>query len=111
LLNKTIEQNQKAEIPITEGLNRIEISIQNEIAGVSIFYWTSFVDGKESSENTIGPQKYRTTELEPKNVNKDETIRNDRKTIVLNTGDADRITISVEKGKVNIQAKPSKRRM
>lgn len=110
-IDKTIEQNQEIEIVIDSKLDRIDINFQNVIDKESVVYWTSFIGDKERSENEIGPKKYRTVTLSPKIDNENEAIRLDKKKIVLNTGDADKIIIRVEKGKVNIHAKPPNKRM
>lgn len=108
-INRTIGQNEELEIPINDKLQRVEINFQNVIDKESIAFWTSFQDGVENPENKIGPQKYRTIQLSPQINNEDEKIRLEKKTIVLNTNNADKIIIRVEQGKVNILVKPPKK--
>lgn len=110
-INKTIEQNEELEIPLNNNLQRVEINFQNVVDKESIAFWTSFQNGVENPENKIGPKKYRTIKLSPQINNEDEKIKLDKKTIVLNTDNADKIIIRVEQGKVNIQIKSPKKRM
>ena len=105
---QTLSSPEQLEILVGE-LSRITVSLQNNVAEETVVYWSSFYNGKEKPENEIGPKKYRTVTLAPKLVSSDETVRLDRKEVILNTNNADKIVIHVEKGKIHIQVKPSKK--
>lgn len=110
-IDKTISQNEKIEIQSNAERTRIVINFQNAVGIESEAYWTAYVGDTEKPESEIGPKKFRTITLAPKSKNNDEPIRLDKKEVVLNTNNADKIVIHVEKGTINIQVKPSKKRM
>lgn len=109
-IDKTISENEKIEINTNENLSRIIINLQNVVDAESEVYWTAYSGKLEKPENEIGPKKYRTITLAPQKKGS-ESVRLDKKEIVLDTNNTDKIVIQVEKGEVNIQIKPSKKRM
>jgi len=110
-VDKTLKRGQELTVLLDTGIDRITIILQNIIDSESVVYRTMFVDGKEKPENEIGPKKYRTVTLSPHIKDESEPIRLDKKELVLNTGGADKILIRIEKGEVNIQIKPNKKRI
>lgn len=109
-LVKTLDEGNELSIPVTKD-GRINISMQNLLDEKSVVYWTQYVGENERPENEIGPRKYRTVTLSPKIDDENEPIRRDRKEIVLNTGNADRVVIKVEKGKVEISVHKEKKKI
>ena len=109
-LVKTLDEGNELSIPVTKD-GRINISMQNLLDKESVVYWTEYVGENERPENEIGPRKYRTVTLSPKIDDENEPIRRDRKEIVLNTGNADRVVIKVEKGKVEISVHKEKKKI
>ena len=107
-IDKTISQNEKIEIQPDTGISRIIINFQNKAGIESEAFWTVYAGDKEKPESEIGPKKFRLVTLAPKAENINDPIRLDKKELVLNTNNADKIVIRVEKGTINIQVKPSK---
>jgi len=109
-LVEPLDEGNELSIPVTRD-GRINIAMQNLLDKESVVYWTQYVGENERPENEIGPRKYRTVTLSPKIDDENEPIRRDRKEIVLNTGNADRVVVKVEKGKVEITVHKEKKKM
>ena len=100
---KALEEGNELSIPTDHGkIDRISISFKNVLDKESMVYWTKYKGDNEMPENEIGPRKYRTITLTPKITDENETIRLDKKKIVLDTNKADKIIVKVEKGKVEV---------
>lgn len=110
-LDKIFKEGQEIEVLLSSEIDRVDIILQNVTDAESVVYRTMFVGDQEMPENEIGPKKYRTVTLAPKIDNENEPVRRDKKELVLNIGDTDKLILRVEKGEVNIQVKPNKKRM
>ncbi len=92
-------------------IKRVVISLNNILDKESIVYRSAYYKGKERSENEIGPKSIRTYKLDPQITDESVKIRNDRKTIVLNTSKLNEIYLKVDKGKVEIEITEEKKKM
>jgi len=92
-------------------IKRVVICVDNLLDKESIFYRSAYFKGKERPENEIGPKSIRTYILDPQITDENVKIRNDRKTIVLNTTKMNEIYLKVEKGKVEIEITEEKKKI
>jgi hypothetical protein len=91
------------QVPIDSQIKRITISIRNLIDEESVVYRSERFEGKERPENEIGPKFVRTSKLDPQIKDENQTIKRDRKEIVLITEKTDEVYITVKKGKVEVE--------
>ncbi len=109
---KILNEGELLKVPIDNSqIKRIAISMKNVLDKESVLCWSGYLGGKEKPENEIGPKKYRTSTLSPKIKDEKATRKLDRKKIVLDTGAMDAISLTVEKGKIEVEISEEKKTM
>ena len=100
----TLKANQEIKVSIDNTkLQRIKMTVLNQLDEVSTFWWTSFFQGKERDDAKIGPRKYRTHELQPKITEEGKVRRPDKKVMVLVVENTDAVLIHVDKGEILVE--------